>query len=53
MTIRQKLYSLGIIAILGIITLLGTSSHFAEQSKELNHAIKLVGDLEILSLIHI
>lgn len=47
MTIRQKLYSLGIIAILGIITLLGTSSHFAEQSKELNHAIKLVGDLEI------
>ncbi len=47
MTIRHKLYSLGVIAILGIVTLLGTSSHFADQSQELNHAIKLVGDLEI------
>ncbi|WP_436405112.1 hypothetical protein [Vibrio campbellii] len=47
MTIRHKLYSLGVIAILGIVTLLGTSSHFANQSQELNHAIKLVGDLEI------
>lgn len=47
MTIRHKLYSLGVIAILGIFTLLATSSHFANQSQELNHAIKLVGDLEI------
>ncbi|WP_321284052.1 methyl-accepting chemotaxis protein [uncultured Vibrio sp.] len=47
MSIRQKLYFLGAIAILGIVTLLGTSSHFASQSKELNHAIKHVGDLEI------
>ncbi|HCM1552120.1 TPA: methyl-accepting chemotaxis protein [Vibrio parahaemolyticus] len=47
MTIRQKLYFLGVIAILGIVTLLGTSSHFANQSNELNHAVKLVGDLEI------
>ncbi|MGR5446588.1 methyl-accepting chemotaxis protein [Vibrio jasicida] len=47
MTIRHKLYSLGVIAILGIVTLLATSSHFANQSQELNHAIKLVGDLEI------
>ncbi|GAK22774.1 LOW QUALITY PROTEIN: methyl-accepting chemotaxis protein I [Vibrio sp. JCM 19052] len=47
MTIRHKLYSLGVIAILGIMTLLGTSSHFANQSQELGHAIKLVGDLEI------
>ncbi|EOG7714687.1 TPA: methyl-accepting chemotaxis protein [Vibrio parahaemolyticus] len=47
MTIRQKLYFLGAIAILGIVTLLGTSSHFANQSNELNHAVKLVGDLEI------
>ncbi|BDR15811.1 methyl-accepting chemotaxis protein [Vibrio sp. STUT-A11] len=47
MTIRQKLYFLGAIAILGIVTLLGTSSHFASQSNELNHAIKHVGDLEI------
>ncbi len=47
MTIRHKLYFLGAIAILGIVTLLGTSSHFANQSNELNHAIKHVGDLEI------
>lgn len=47
MTIRQKLYFLGAVAILGIVTLLGTSSHFATQSNELNHAIKHVGDLEI------
>ncbi|EDP60575.1 methyl-accepting chemotaxis protein [Vibrio sp. AND4] len=47
MTIRHKLYSLGVIAILGIVALLGTSSHFASQSQELNNAVKLVGDLEI------
>lgn len=47
MSIRQKLYFLGVIAILGIVALLGTSSHFANKSNELNHAIKLVGDLEI------
>ncbi|AVH29630.1 methyl-accepting chemotaxis protein [Vibrio diabolicus] len=47
MTIRQKLYFLGVIAILGIVALLGMSSHFANKSNELNHAIKLVGDLEI------
>ncbi|MBR9786526.1 MAG: methyl-accepting chemotaxis protein [Vibrionaceae bacterium] len=47
MTIRQKLYFLGAIAILGIVTLLGTSSHFANQSNELNIALKHVGDLEI------
>lgn len=47
MTIRKKLYFLGAIAIFGIVALLGTSSHFANQSQELNHAIKLVGDLEI------
>lgn len=47
MTIRHKLYSLGVIAILGIMALLGTSSHFANQSQELGHAVKLVGDLEI------
>ncbi|WP_199437929.1 methyl-accepting chemotaxis protein [Vibrio owensii] len=47
MTIRHKLYSLGVVAILGIMTLLGTSSHFANQSQELGHAVKLVGDLEI------
>ncbi|ENK2912479.1 methyl-accepting chemotaxis protein [Vibrio alginolyticus] len=47
MTIRQKLYFLGVIAILGIVALLGTSSHFENKSNALNHAIKLVGDLEI------
>ncbi|EHD0131116.1 MULTISPECIES: methyl-accepting chemotaxis protein [Vibrio] len=47
MTIRQKLYFLGVIAILGIVALLGTSSHFENKSNDLNHAITLVGDLEI------
>ncbi|EPO0024794.1 methyl-accepting chemotaxis protein [Vibrio alginolyticus] len=47
MTIRQKLYFLGVIAILGIVALLGTSSHFENKINDLNHAIKLVGDLEI------
>ncbi|HHF2909276.1 methyl-accepting chemotaxis protein [Vibrio sp. 2-1(7)] len=47
MTIRQKLYFLGVIAILGIVALLRTSSHFENKSNDLNHAIKLVGDLEI------
>ncbi len=47
MTIRKKLYFLGVIAILGIVALLGTSSHFENKSNDLNHAIKLVGDLEI------
>ncbi len=47
MTIRQKLYFLGAVAILGIVTLLGSSSHFANQSNKLNLAIKSVGDLEI------
>ncbi|EJE8156378.1 methyl-accepting chemotaxis protein [Vibrio alginolyticus] len=47
MTIRQKLYFLGVVAILGIVALLGTSSHFENKSNDLNHAIKLVGDLEI------
>ncbi|WDG15313.1 methyl-accepting chemotaxis protein [Vibrio alginolyticus] len=47
MTIRQKLYFLGVIAILGIVALLGTSSHFENKSNDLNHAIKLVCDLEI------
>ncbi|EGQ9714259.1 methyl-accepting chemotaxis protein [Vibrio alginolyticus] len=50
MTIRQKLYFLGVIAILGIVALLGTSSHFENKSNDLNHAIKLVGDLEICLL---
>ncbi|EGQ9312285.1 methyl-accepting chemotaxis protein [Vibrio vulnificus] len=47
MTIKQKLYALGAIAILGIITLLFTSNHFVDKSNQLQQAIKLVGDLEI------
>lgn len=47
MTIKQKLYALGAIAILGIITLLISSNHFVEKSNQLQQAIKLVGDLEI------
>ena len=46
MTIKQKLYALGAIAVLGIITLLLSSNHFVEKSNQLQHAIKLVGDLE-------
>lgn len=47
MTIKQKLYALGAIAIFGIITLLFTSNHFVDKSNQLQQAIKLVGDLEI------
>ncbi|NVC64281.1 methyl-accepting chemotaxis protein [Vibrio sp. 05-20-BW147] len=47
MTIKQKLYALGSIAILGIITLLFTSNHFVDKSNQLQQAIKLVSDLEI------
>ncbi|ELP5727736.1 methyl-accepting chemotaxis protein [Vibrio vulnificus] len=47
MTIKQKLYALGSIAILGLITLLFTSNHFVGKSNQLQQAIKLVSDLEI------
>ncbi len=47
MTIKQKLYCLGLVAILGVITLLTTSSHFATKSQELDEASHLVTDLEV------
>ncbi|WP_165314056.1 methyl-accepting chemotaxis protein [Vibrio ziniensis] len=47
MNIKQKLYSLGVIAVLGIITLLISSNYFASTTRELTHAITLVDKLEI------
>ncbi|EMQ2877290.1 methyl-accepting chemotaxis protein [Vibrio navarrensis] len=47
MTIKQKLYSLGVVAILGIVALLFSTSHFVSKSEQLQQAIKLVADLEI------
>lgn len=47
MTIKQKLYSLGVVAIVGIVALLFSTSHFVSKSEQLQQAIKLVADLEI------
>ncbi|WP_226978369.1 hypothetical protein [Vibrio navarrensis] len=47
MTIKQKLYSLGVVAILGIVALLFSTTHFVSKSEQLQQAIKLVADLEI------
>ncbi|CAH8227847.1 methyl-accepting chemotaxis protein [Vibrio aestuarianus] len=47
MNIKQKLYSLGVVAIAGVISILLTSSHFAKTTDELNQAINLVAKLEI------
>lgn len=47
MNIKQKLYSLGVIAVLGIITLLISSNYFANTTRVLTHAITLVDKLEI------
>lgn len=47
MNIRQKMYSLGVIAILGIIALLLSSNYFTQTTNELNRAISLIDKLEI------
>ncbi|EGU44703.1 methyl-accepting chemotaxis protein [Vibrio ichthyoenteri ATCC 700023] len=47
MKIKTKLYLLGAIAILGIATLLLTTVHFADTTKQLNQANQLTKDLEI------
>ncbi len=47
MNIKQKLYSLGVIAVLGIITLLISSNYFASTTEHLTRAISLVDKLEI------
>lgn len=47
MNIKQKLYSLGVVAIVGVVSILSTTSHFAKTTDELNQAINLVAKLEI------
>ncbi|MCE7629317.1 methyl-accepting chemotaxis protein [Vibrio fluvialis] len=47
MNIKQKLYLLGFIAIMGILSLVITTTHFARQTNELSAAIGLVDKLEI------
>ncbi|ELL0574826.1 methyl-accepting chemotaxis protein [Vibrio fluvialis] len=47
MNIKQKLYLLGFIAVMGIISLVITTTHFASQTNELSSAIGLVEKLEI------
>ncbi|CAM2882792.1 methyl-accepting chemotaxis protein [Vibrio neptunius] len=47
MNIKNKLYSLGAVAILGVVSLLLTTSHFAQTTKQLNKANLLVAELEI------
>ncbi|KLN63590.1 methyl-accepting chemotaxis protein [Vibrio sp. VPAP30] len=47
MNIKNKLYSLGAVAILGVVSVLLTSTHFAQSTADLNHASLLVAKLEI------
>lgn len=47
MNIKQKLYLLGFIAVMGILSLVITTTHFARQTNELSFAIGLVDKLEI------
>ena len=47
MNIRNKLYTLGIIAILGAIAIFFTTSQFAHTNDELNRAINQVDKLEV------
>ncbi|KDO15588.1 methyl-accepting chemotaxis protein [Vibrio metoecus] len=47
MNIRNKLYTLGIIAILGSIAIFFTTSQFASTNDELNRAINQVDKLEV------
>ncbi|EGA70759.1 methyl-accepting chemotaxis protein [Vibrio sinaloensis DSM 21326] len=47
MNIKNKLYSLGAVAILGVVSLLLSTSHFAQTTYQLNQASLLVAKLEI------
>ncbi|TKF21772.1 methyl-accepting chemotaxis protein [Vibrio genomosp. F6] len=47
MSIKQKLYLLGVIAILGVLSLLFATNSFVRTSNELTQAAKLVDKLEI------
>ncbi|OIQ22244.1 methyl-accepting chemotaxis protein [uncultured Vibrio sp.] len=46
MNIKQKLYSLGGVAVLGVLSLLGITTHFASTTLELSTASMLVSELE-------
>lgn len=47
MNIKNKLYSLGVVAILGVVSVLFATSHFAQTTAQLNQASLLVSKLEI------
>lgn len=47
MNIKNKLYSLGAVAVLGVASLLLTTAHFAQTTEQLNKASLLVAKLEI------
>ncbi|RTZ17410.1 methyl-accepting chemotaxis protein [Vibrio aquaticus] len=47
MNIKNKLYSLGVVAILGVVTVLFSTTHFAQTTSQLNQASLLVAKLEI------
>ncbi|NOH81045.1 methyl-accepting chemotaxis protein [Vibrio sp. RE86] len=47
MNIKNKLYSLGVVAILGVVSVLFATTHFAQTTSQLNHASLLVAKLEI------
>ncbi|KJY83834.1 chemotaxis protein [Vibrio galatheae] len=47
MNIKNKLYSLGVVAILGVASILFTATHFAQTTSELSQASLLVAKLEI------
>ncbi|MGC9401384.1 methyl-accepting chemotaxis protein [Vibrio genomosp. F10 str. 9ZC157] len=46
MNIKQKLYSLGVVAVVGVLALVGTTTHFGNTTFELNQASLLVSQLE-------
>ncbi|CAM3236228.1 methyl-accepting chemotaxis protein [Vibrio ordalii] len=47
MNIKQKLYSLGVIAVIGVLAMLTTTSHFSQTTETLNQAMSIVNKLEI------
>ncbi|WP_394126251.1 methyl-accepting chemotaxis protein [Vibrio hepatarius] len=47
MNIKNKLYSLGVVAIFGVVTVLFATTHFTQTTSQLNHASLLVAKLEI------
>ncbi|NVD07858.1 methyl-accepting chemotaxis protein [Vibrio sp. JPW-9-11-11] len=47
MNIKNKLYSLGVVAIFGVVAVLFATTHFAQTTSQLNQATLLVAKLEI------